>query len=126
MRNHNLATFLVSHKGGTTGKSTLTVQAATNTSGGSAAAVAFTYRRKTTGASEVYGDITSATTSGIDTVPTEDTIVEIFVKSSDLPDGKPFITLKAVEAVDDPVSGGVIAILGQQRFKGVGSPSVLS
>ena len=59
-------------------------------------------------------------------MPSEDTIIEIFVKSSDLPDGKPFVALKAVEAVDDPVSGSVIAVLAQSRFKGDSMPSALS
>lgn len=126
LENHNLATFILSHKGGTTGKSTLTIQAASSNAGAGATAIPFSYRRKTTGASDTYGAISAATAAGIDTVPTEDTIIELFVKSSDLPDGKPFVTVKAVEAVDDPVGGSVVAILGQSRFKGVDSPSVLS
>jgi hypothetical protein len=127
MKNHNLLTVIVAHKGGTTGKSTLTLSAASDTSGTGAAAIAFTYRRKTTGASDVYGAITAATTAGIDTVPAEDTLIELFVKSSDLPDGKPYVKLTLTEAVNDPVSGSAIAILGQQRYKGTSSsPSVLT
>lgn len=127
LKNHNLLTVILAHKGGTTGKSTLTLQAASTVGGSGAVAIPFTYRRKTTGASDVYGSIAAATAAGIDTVPTEDTIIELFVKSQDLPDGKPYVALVATEAVNDPVSGGAIAILGQQRFKGnTSSPSALS
>lgn len=126
MKNHNLLTVLVAHKGGTTGKSTLTLQAASTTGGSGAVAIPFTYRRKTTGASDVYGSISAATSAGIDTVPAEDTIIELFVKSSDLPDGKPYVALVLTEAVNDPVSGSAIAILGQQRYKSQSPVSALS
>lgn len=126
LKNHNLLTVLVSHKGGTTGKSTLTLLAASSTAGAGAVAVAYTYRRKTTGASDVYGALLAATAAGVDTIAAEDTIVELFVKSSDLPDGKPFVALVLTEVINDPVSGGAIAILGQARYKGQTIPSVLS
>lgn len=126
MEHFNLLTVIFSHKGGTTGKSTLQLMAASDTSGTGATAVPFSYRRKTTGASDVYGDISAALAAGIDTVPTEDTIIELFVKSSDLPDGKPFVALKATEGVNDPVTGTAIAILGQSRFKGNAMPTALA
>lgn len=126
LKNHNLLTVLVAHKGGTTGKSTLTLLAASSVGGAGAVAVPYTYRRKTTGASDTYSAIAAATAAGIDTVPTEDTIVELFVKSQDLPDGKPYVALVLTEAVNDPVSGGAIAILGQQRFKSSSPASALS
>lgn len=126
MKNHNLLTVLVAHKGGTTGKSTLTLSAASDTSGTGAVAIPFAYRRKTTGASDVYSAIAAAAAAGIDTVPAEDTVIELFVKSSDLPDGKPFVKLTLTEAVNDPVSGSAIAILGQQRFKSISPVSALS
>ncbi len=127
LKNHNLLTIFVAHKGGTTGKSTITLNAASTTGGSGATAIPFTYRRKTTGASDVFGTISAALAAGIDTVPTEDTIIEIFVKSADLPVDKPYVNVVLTEAVNDPVSGSVIAILGQGRFKGnTSSPSVLS
>lgn len=126
MKNHNLLTVLVAHKGGTTGKSTITLNAASTSGGSGAVAIPFTYRRKTTGASDVYSAIAAATAAGIDTVPAEDTIIECFVKSSDLPDGKPYVNLTLTEVVNDPVSGSAIAILGQARYKSQSPVSVLS
>lgn len=126
LKNYNLLTILISHKGGTTGKSTFTLKAASDAAGNGATVIPFSYRRKTTGASDVFGAISAATVSGVETVPTEDTIVELFIKSADLPDGKPYVALVATELVNDPVSGQAIGILGQSRFKGSTMPSVLS
>jgi hypothetical protein len=126
MENFDEATIVVSHKGGTTGKSTLTVLASSDASGTGAAAVAFAYRRKTTGASSVWGAVSQATVSGIDTVPGEDTLIEIYVRSSELPDGKPFVNLHAVEAVNDPVTASVFAILSSARYAGTTLPDSLS
>ena len=119
-------TFLVFHKGGTTGKSTLTVQACDNVTPSNRSAVAFRYRRMTTGASDTWGDISDAEATGIDTVPGEDTIIEISVKSSELTAGYPFVQLKAVEAVDDPVVAAIIIIQDGVRYGGASQPSALS
>lgn len=126
MANHDRATILVAHQGGTTGKATLTVKAASDSSGTGATAIAYNYRRKTTGASVVFGAITAATSAGIDTVPTEDTVIEIEVSSAMLPDGKQYLALAFVESVNDPVNGSAIAILGRARFAGTSQPNVLA
>lgn len=118
-------TFLVYHKGGTTGKGTLTVEACDDTTPSNTTAVAFRYRRMTTGASDVLGAISNATAAGIDTVPGEDTIIEISVKADELPSGKPYVRLKAAEAVNDPVAGAIV-ILAKPRYCGASQPSVLS
>lgn len=126
MANYDEATILVSHKGGTTGLSALTVYNSTDAAQSGAAAIPFAYRRKTTGASAVWGDISYATSAGISTVATEDTIIEIFVRSSELADGKKFVHLQAAETVNDPVTGSIIAILGAPRFGGVSQPNCLA
>jgi len=123
---HKRVTFLVIHQGGTTGKATLTVLAATNASGGSAAAQAFTYRRMTTGDSDTNGAPAAATSAGIDTVPAEDTIIEIEVDVASLPDGKPFVALKCTEAVNDPVTGAVLIILDGARYQGLTPPTAIA
>jgi hypothetical protein len=126
MENYDELTILLSHKGGTTGKSTLTVVASSDAAATGATAIPYAYRRKTTGASAVWGDISYALAAGIDTVPTEDTIIEIFVRSSELPDGKMFVHLGGAEGVNDPVTGSIVAILGKSRYGGVSQPNVLA
>lgn len=119
LANYELGTILLAHKGGTTGKSTLTVLASTSNAGAGATAIPFNYRRKTTGASAVWGAITAATAAGIDTVPAEDTQIEIFIHSAELPDGKYFVNLHCVEAVNDPVTGCIIAICSKPRYSAI-------
>lgn len=126
LKNYSEASFLVQHKGGSTGKSTLTVLAASDGSGTGATAIPFLYRRKTTGASSVWGAISVATAAGIDTVPAEDTVIEIFVKGDECPEGKPFVNIHAVESVNDPVVGAILAILTNPRFAGTTHPDALA
>lgn len=126
MANGDELTILLAHKGGTTGLSTITLKASTNAAQGGAEAIPFRYRRKTTGASSVWGAISAASASGIATVATEDTIIEINVRSSELPEGKHFVTLHGAEGSDDPVTGCVIAILESARFKGTSIPDSLA
>lgn len=126
MENYDELTILLCHKGGTTGLSQITLNASTNASQGSAEAIPFKYRRKTTGASAVWGAITAATAAGIATVAAEDTIIEIYVKSSELPETKMFVSLHGAETVNDPVAGAVIGILSSSRYSGTDQPDCLS
>lgn len=119
-------TFIVAHAGGTTGKATITVEACDDVTPSNTTAIPFRYRRMTTGADDTMGDISVATAAGIDTVPTEDTLIEINVRASELTAGKPFVRLKLTEAVNDPVVGFVLAILGNPRYQGETQPSVLA
>jgi hypothetical protein len=122
---HNQLTFLVYQSGGTTGKATLTVLASSDASQTGATAVAFRYRKMTTGASDTLGAVTAATTAGFDTTPNEDSIYEIEVLASELPSGKPWVHLKATEAANDPVNGAVIAILSQPKYGGTTQPAAI-
>lgn len=128
LENYDELTILLSHKtaGTNTGKSTITLVASSDASGTGAVAIPFAYRRKTTGASSEWGAISAASAAGIDTVPNEDTIIEFFVKSSELPDGKTFVHLAGAEAVNDPVSGSIVAILGGSRYSGTSMPDPLA
>lgn len=104
-------TFLVYHAGGTTGKATLTVEACNNVVPSLTTAIAFKYRRKTTGASDTWGAVTDATNAGIDTVAAEDTIVEIEVDGSVVAaTDRAYVRLKLTEAANDPVNAAVIAL----------------
>jgi hypothetical protein len=112
--------------GTNTGTAVVTVQAGTDASGTSAEAVEFKYRKKTTGASAVWGTITDATTSGFTTTANEDTIYEIEVEMAKLPADKPFVTLKLTEGVNDPVTGCVIAFGRCARYQSQTLPDALS
>jgi hypothetical protein len=79
----------------------------------------------TTGASDVLGAVTNATSAGFSTTAAEDSIYEIEVLSSDLPQSKPWVHLKATEAVDDPVSGCVIALVSEPRYAGLDQPAAI-
>lgn len=125
MKNHNKLTFLVYQEGGTTGKATLTVLASTDASRTSEEAVTFRYRKMTTGASDVLGAVTAAAAAGFDTTAAEDSIYELEVLSSELPEGKPWVHLKATEAANDPVNGCVIALVSEPRFGGITQPAAI-
>ncbi len=126
LANAEKATFILYHDGGTTGKGTLTVEACDDVTPSNTTAVAFRYRRVTTGASDEIGAISTATTAGIDTVPGETTLIEIEVKADELPAGKPFVRLKCTEAVNDPVNGAVLIILSGLRYGGASQPTALA
>jgi hypothetical protein len=121
-------TAIVSHSGGTTGKAKIQVEACSAADGTGAEAVAFRYRRMTTGASDAVGAISYATVAadGIETVPTEETLIELCILSEELPAGKPFVRLQLTETANDPVTGEVIGILSGLRYKGPDSPTVLA
>lgn len=121
-------TFLVIYKtaGTNTGKATVTVKAASDSSGTGAATQPYTYRRNTTGASDVLAAPAAAAAAGVDTTVNEDAFMEIEVDVDSLPDGKPWVAIQLTEAVNDPVSGCVIAILDGNRFKGLTDMSALS
>lgn len=119
MANHHRLTFLVYQSGGTTGNATITLLASATSTPGSSTALPFRYRKMTTGASDVLGDVTNATDAGFTTTANEDSIYEIEIDSSDLPDGKPWVHMLCTEATNDPVNGCVIALLSEPRYAGL-------
>jgi hypothetical protein len=119
-------TFLVYHAGGTTGKAALIAQACSNAAGDNAEAIPFRYRLSTAGASDERGAILEATASGIETTPAEVHLVEIEVRASELPAGKPYCRLLLDETANDPVTGCVVAILENPRYQGITPPTVLT
>lgn len=126
MEGHDRLTILVYHAGGTTGKFTMTVEECTDASGNGATAIAFNYRKLTTGVSDAIGDITAATASGVQTTAAESTVFEIEVNSRDLSDGSNFVRLQLTEDVDDPVNCCVIGILHGSRYQGETEISALA
>lgn len=130
---HEEITFIVYHQGGTTGKAKLQVEMASDASGTGATAVPFSYRRMTTGDSDALGSIGAATAAdGIETVPGEDTLIEVNINCRALPDeAKTFVRLKTTETADDPVNACIFAFghgpLGRSaRYVSNVSPTALA
>lgn len=115
--------FIIQEGAGGTGRATLTVLAATNASGGSAEAVPFRYiSQANTGASRAA--IAAATAAGITPAAGANKITMIVVNADELPDGKPWVALKATESVDDPVVGSIIGMVGPTRHQQDQIPAV--
>lgn len=124
MANYNRCTFEIIKGVGTTGTSTITVQASAANDGASPTAVPFTYRRLcNTG--DVVGAITAATAAGFDTTAGSSERYVIEVDAAALPAGKPWVHLKAVEVANDPVLGGVEIFLSEPRSGGASLASAI-
>jgi hypothetical protein len=116
--------FLQQKTAGTnTGTATITVLAASDNAGTGAAAVPFKYRKKNAGvANSTHGNVIDATVAGFTTTANENTLYEIEIDASVLPDGKPFVALKLTETVNDPVDGAVLGLITVPYFVGTGLP----
>ncbi len=106
----------VIHKGvGTTGTSTITVEASDDTSGSNVTAIPFRYKTMTSGDTE--GALTTATTSGFTTTAGSSQVYLVEVDAQELGDtGYKYCRLKAVESANDPVLGGIMAYLIGPRY----------
>lgn len=106
----------VIYKGvGTTGTSTITVEACDDTSGTTVSAIPFEYKVMTSGDTE--GALTRATSSGFTTTAGSSQMYIIDVRSEELgPSGYKYVRLKAVEVVDNPVLGGIAAFCYGPRY----------
>lgn len=108
--------FVRIHGVGTTGTSTVTVQACDNTTPSNRTAVAFKYRVCTT--ADTWGALTDATTAGFTTTAGSNGMYEIWVDTRVLAaTGYQYVQTKFVEVVDDPVLGAVIIQLHGLRNK---------
>lgn len=119
MRAYSRATFLLHQKtsGSPHGTATITVEACSSAAGSSATAIPFKYRKKTTGASSVWGAITAVAATGVSTTANEDTIYEITIQDTDLPEAKKYCRAVFTEVVDSPVYGACSILLEGGRYK---------
>lgn len=107
--------FIV-HKGvGTTGTSTLTIEASDDVSASNVTAIPFRYKLITSGDTE--GALTAATTAGFTTTAGSSQLYALEASSEEMGDtGYQYIRLKAVESANDPVLGGVLAFGCGNRY----------
>ena len=111
---------------GTTGTSTLTVEACDNTTPSNVSAIPFRYRETGAG-TDVFGALTDATASGFTTTAGSNQIVEVWADAEQLgASGYGYIRLKAVESANDPVLGGILVELHGPRYASATDETVIS
>lgn len=116
LSNAHAVTFLVI-RGAGVGASTITIEACDDTTPSNTTAVAFAYRLNSTTATDTYGALTWATTSGIGTGITANVIHQFHVDADMLANsGYRYVRLKAVETTASAVTGCVVAILHNMRY----------
>jgi len=108
--------FIV-HKGvGTTGTSTITLEACDDVTPTTTSAIAFEYQANTTG--DTYGAVTAATTAGFTTTAGSSQIYVIYVHAAKLAaSGYGYVRLKATEVVDAAVLGGILFVPLKTRYE---------
>lgn len=115
MKAYSGVTFIIYKGVGTTGTSTITVEASDDTSGSNVTAIPFRYKAITSGDTE--GALTAATTSGFTTTAGSSQLYLIEVDAEELGDtGYGYCRLKAVESANDPVLGGILIAMHGPRF----------
>lgn len=122
--NHGGALFLVYKGVGTTGTSTITVEACDDVTPSNTTAVPFYYKAITS--NDTQGAMTAAAAAGFTTTAGSSQIYAVSVDSQELASaGYKYVRLKAVEVVDSPVLGGIAIALYQPRFGGSATNSAI-
>ena len=115
--NHGGAMFLIYKGVGTTGTSTVTVEACDDVTPSNTTAVPFYYKAITS--TDVQGAMTAAAAAGFTTTAGSSQLYVVAVDTQELAAaGYKYVRLKAVESVNDPVLGGIAIALYQPRFGG--------
>lgn len=114
MKNYKKIRFVIYKGVGTTGTSTITVEACDDTTPSNTSAVEFMYQAITSG--DTPGAIAYATTSGFTTTAGSSQLYIVSVDAAALnSSGYGYVRLKMVESVNSPVVGAVLAILSESR-----------
>lgn len=101
---------------GATGTSTITVLSCDDTTPTTTAAVAFMYRASTT--PDTWGAWTQATTAGFATTAGSNQVYQIYVDAQKLAaNNYGYAQLQAVEVVNSPVVGAVMAYIVNPRYQ---------
>ncbi len=108
--------FLVYNGVGTTGTSTITVEACDDNVPTNQTTVPFYYRINTT--SDTWGVWTAATTTGFTTTAGSNNMYQVYVDTAELmEEGYEWVRLDMVEVANDPVLGGIMVFLINPRFQ---------
>jgi len=115
LKNWNHIQFVIQKAAGAVGTSTITIEACDDAVPTNVSAVPFKYQACTTG--DTFGALTAAEATGFATTAGANQMYKIEVDSDALAaSGHGYIRLKAVEVVDDPVLGGILAVLTEPRY----------
>jgi len=107
--------FVIQKAAGAVGTSTITVEACDDVVPTTVSAIPFKYQACTTG--DTFGALTDAAATGFATTAGANQMYKVEVDADALAaSGYGYIRLKSVEVVDDPVLGGVLAILTEPRY----------
>lgn len=108
---------------GTTGTSTLQVEACDDTTPTNHTAIAFKYREYITASSDVPGAIKSALAAGFATTAgsSQVYVIEVDVGAL-LALGYKFVRLLSTEVVNSPVVGSILVLLANPKFQGAAAP----
>lgn len=123
MKNVLRILFLVHVGVGATGTSTFTVEACDDVVPSNTSAVAFKYRQILSGDTE--GALTDGATTGFVSTAGSSKLIAIEVREDALAaSGYGYVRLKAVESVNSPVLGGIVAIL-ESKIPGALKPTAI-
>jgi len=115
MESFHHVSFIIQTGVGATGTSTITVLASDDISRTHTTAIPFNYQECVSG--DTFGATIAATTAGFTTTAGSNKMYKIEVDNQALAStGYGYIALKAVEVVNDPVLGGVLAVLTEPRY----------
>lgn len=115
LRDYSGVTFVIYKGVGTTGTSTITVEASDDVSASNTTAIPFRYKAITSGDTE--GALTIATASGFTTTAGSSQLYLVEVDSEELGDtGYSYARLAAVESANDPVVGAILVIMSGGRY----------
>lgn len=115
LKNYGKVVFLVYKGVGTTGTSTITIEASDDVTPSNTTAVAFAYRRACN-SGDAQGTVTQATTAGFTTTAGSSEFYIVEIDAQDLAaSGYHYASLKAVESVNSPVLAGIAILMLEPR-----------
>ena len=124
-RNYGTTHFIVFKGVGTTGTSTITVQACDDIVPTTRSAVAFRSRRCANSA-DTAGALTARTSAGFDTTAGSSELYVIEVDNTALAAaGYGYVQLKMVEVVNSPVVGCILVAMGNARYPSASQESAI-
>lgn len=108
--------FIIYKGVGTTGTSTVTVEACDDTTPSNTTAIPFVYRANTTG--DTWGAWTAAAATGFATTAGSNHIYQVWVDPAELAEeGYRYVRLDMAEVVDAAVLGGILVMLLDPRYQ---------
>ena len=116
MKDQEHVSFIIQKGAGALGTATITVEACDDVAGTNVAAIPFNYQACVSG--DTFGAMTKVTATGFATTAGANQMYKIEADVDLLgASGFSYIRLKAVEVVNDPITGGILAVFNEQKFE---------